>query len=61
METHDPKEGYHSPIKVDEIDTPKIRLYAARRQKDGLAASSINRELSMIAAMLHAAEEFFPS
>jgi integrase len=55
----EPKNGYHSPIKVDEIDTPKIRIYVIQRQKEGLTASSINRELSMIGAMLNAAESFF--
>lgn len=56
---HEPANGYRSPVKVDEIDTPKIRLYALKREKDGVVASSINRELSMIGALLHAADDFF--
>lgn len=58
-ENHEPREGYYSPVKVDEIDTAKIRVYVTQREKDGLTASSINRELSMIGALLNVAEEFF--
>lgn len=46
-------------IRIDEIDTPKIRLYVKRRQDDGRPASTINRELTIIAATLHQAGEFF--
>lgn len=46
-------------IKIDEIDTPKIRVYAQRRQDDGRPASTINRELAIIAATLRQAGEFF--
>lgn len=46
-------------VRIDEIDTPKIRLYARKRQDDGKAASTINRELTIIAATLHQADEFF--
>jgi len=48
-----------SRVKVDEIDTPKIRLYVEKRKTDGLIASSINRELNIIGATLKQAEEFF--
>lgn len=56
---HAPANGYRSAVKVDEIDTPKIRTYSEKRQKDGLAASSINRELNIVGAALRQAEEFF--
>ena len=46
-------------VKVDEIDTPRIRVYVEKRRADGQAPASINRELNIIAATLHAAEEFF--
>lgn len=46
-------------IRVDEIDTAQIRLYARKRERDGLIASSINRELNIIGATLRQAEEFF--
>lgn len=46
-------------VKVDEVDTPKIRLYVEKRKADGLIASSINRELNIIGATLRQAEEFF--
>lgn len=46
-------------IKIDEIDTPKIRLYVKRRQDDGRPASTINRELTIIGATLHQAGDFF--
>jgi len=47
-------------IKIDEITTPLIRLYVERRQADGQAAASINRELNIIAAALNSVAEFFP-
>jgi len=56
---YEPISGYRSPVKVDEVDTPKIRLYVEKRQRDGQSASSINRELNIIGATLHEAEEFF--
>jgi len=46
-------------IKIDEIDTPKIRVYAMRRLEDKRMPSTINRELTIIAATLHAAGDFF--
>jgi integrase len=58
-ENHEPINGYRSSVKVDEIDMPKIRDYVDRRLADGLSASSINRELNIIGATLHKAEEFF--
>jgi len=47
-------------LKIDEVDTPKIRLYVIKRQKDGRPASTINRELTIIGATLHQAGDFFP-
>ncbi len=58
-ERYEPAPGYRSPVKVDEVDTAKIRLYVERRQADGQSASSINRELNIIGATLHQAGEFF--
>jgi integrase len=49
-----------SNIRVDEISSPFIRLYAEKRERDGLIASSISRELNTITATLNAAGEFFP-
>src|SRR5688572_6055779 len=49
-----------SNIRVDEISSPSIRLYAEKRERDGLIASSISRELNTITATLNAAGEFFP-
>lgn len=46
---------------VAEIEAAHIRLYVARREKDGQAASSINRELNIIASTLHQVADFFPS
>jgi len=45
---------------VTEITTVDLRQWVARRQKDGQSASSINRELNIIAATLHSAGSFFP-
>ena len=47
-------------IKIDEIDTPQIRLYIKKRQEDERASATINRELTIIGATLHQAGEFFP-
>ncbi len=57
---HLPQPGYLSPVTIEDIDTPKIRLYVESRQADGVSASSINRELNIIGATLHAVDEFFP-
>lgn len=58
-EKYEPANGYRSQVKVDEVDTPKIRLYVDRRLADGQSASSVTRELNIIGATLHQAEEFF--
>jgi integrase len=57
--TYSPLPGYRSPVKIDEVDTPKIRIYVIRRQGEKQSAASINRELNIIGATLHQAEEFF--
>jgi len=46
-------------IRIDEVDTPQIRLYVKKRQDDGRAAATINRELNIIGATLYQAGEFF--
>lgn len=47
-------------IRVDEIKTASISRYLERRQAEGLSPASINREVNIIAAALHAAGEHFP-
>jgi integrase len=59
-EEFEPANGYRSSIKVDEIDTPRIRKYVEKRQEDGQAPSSVNRELNVIGAMLRQVADFFP-
>jgi integrase len=56
---HEPVNDYRSKVKIDEIDTAKIRIYAQKRREEGQAASSVNRELNIIAATLHEADEIF--
>ena len=56
---YEPLPGYRSPIKIDEIKTPTIRIYVEKRQADGRPASSINRELATIAATLNQAGQIF--
>ncbi len=56
----EPVAGYVSPVTVEEVTTPRIRRYVETRRADGIADSSVNRELNTIAATLHAAAEFFP-
>ena len=45
---------------VTEITTADLRRFVARRQNENQSASSIDRELNIIAATLHAAGSFFP-
>lgn len=47
-------------VRVDEVTSPMIRLFIEKRERDGQSASSISRELNIIAATLNAAGEFFP-
>src|SRR5262245_12446692 len=58
-EKFQPAGDYHCPFKVDEVKTAHIRAYIEKRQADGQAASSINRELTIIAATLNQAGEIF--
>ncbi|MBL8186545.1 MAG: tyrosine-type recombinase/integrase [Acidobacteria bacterium] len=55
-----PVGGYQSPVTVEGLETPQIRQYATLRTEQGQAASSVNRELNVIAATLNAAASFFP-
>lgn len=48
-------------IKIHEVTTPHIRIFVERRQQDGQSASSINRELNVIAATLNSAETYYPA
>lgn len=48
-------------IFVDEMTSAHIRAFVEKRQADEVSASSINRELNIIAATLHAAATYFPS
>lgn len=47
-------------IFVDELDSTHVQLYIDRRAADGLIASSIDRELNIIAATLNSARMHFP-
>src|SRR5262245_6827473 len=58
-EKFQPEGGYHCPLKVDEVKTAHIHTFIEKRQSDGQAASSINRELTIIAATLNQAGEIF--
>lgn len=49
-----------SGLKVTEFLTPHLRKFVARRKRDGLVPSNIDRELNIISAMLHAAPDYFP-
>lgn len=50
---------YKSSFKVDELKSAHIRVFIEKRQADGQGASSINRELTIIAATLNQAGEHF--
>lgn len=54
-----PAGDYRSPFKVDETKTAHVRIFIEKRQDDGQSASSINRELTIIAATLNQAGEIF--
>jgi hypothetical protein len=58
-EKFQPAGGYHCSLKVDEVKTAHTHTFIEKRQADGQAASSINRELTIIAAMLNQAGEIF--
>jgi hypothetical protein len=48
-------------LKVNELLTPHLQEFVSRRQRDGLRPSSIDRELNIVSAMLHAAApDYFP-
>jgi integrase len=47
-------------IAIDEVTAADIRKFVTRRQADGQSAASINRELNIVGATLHAAASFFP-
>lgn len=46
-------------VLVDQISTADLRLFVERRRADGIAPSSINRELNTVAALLNRAGEYF--
>jgi integrase len=46
-------------LAVDQVETPHIQQYLDRRLADGLKPSSIDREVNIIAATLHAADLYF--
>ncbi len=48
-------------IRITSLTTADVRRFVEQRQADGQAASSINRELNILAATLHSAKEFFPA
>src|SRR5262245_47189297 len=58
-EKFQPAGHYQSPFKVDEVKTAHVHTYIEKRKADGQAASSINRELTIIAAALNQAGEIF--
>lgn len=45
---------------IARIETADIKLYVTKRQEDGRAPSSINRELNIISATLKLAKDYFP-
>jgi integrase len=47
-------------IAIDEVTAADIRLFVTKRQADGQSPASINRELNIVGATLHAAASFFP-
>lgn len=47
-------------MRIDEITTPDLRKFVEKRQADGQANSSINRELNIVVATLNGAAGFFP-
>lgn len=47
-------------LKVDEILTTHLQGFTDRRRKEGLGPSSVDRELNIVSAMLHAASDYFP-
>ncbi|MEG7688977.1 hypothetical protein U2044_15400, partial [Listeria monocytogenes] len=53
-------EALPAGILLDQITTAHLQRFVERRQSDGQANSSINRQLNIIAATLHAAGQFFP-
>lgn len=46
---------------VDELTKANIQLYVEKRQRDGLKAQSIDRELNIIAPMLNQIDNYYPS
>lgn len=44
---------------VSQVSTSDLQLYVERRVKDGLQLQSVNRELNIISATLHAASQFY--
>lgn len=49
-----------SAICVDEVTKAGIQLYVQKRQRDGLKAQSIHRELNIIAATLNEVDIYYP-
>jgi integrase len=47
-------------LRVTKLLTPHLQKFAVRRQRDGLRPSSVDRELNIVSAMLHAAPDYFP-
>jgi len=48
-------------ICVDELTKASLQLYVEKRQRDGLKAQSIHRELNIIAPMLNQIDIYYPS
>jgi integrase len=53
-------EELSATAKVTEILTTHLQSFVERRRKDGLSASSIDRELNIVSATLRAAVTYFP-
>ncbi len=45
---------------VEDLTTSDLRLFVAKRVVDGVQPQSINRELNIISATMHAADTYFP-
>lgn len=46
-------------VQVSQVSAPDLQLYVERRIADGLQPQSVNRELNIIGATLHAASMFY--
>jgi integrase len=54
-----PTDKYRCSVRVDEMKTHHLRMYVDQRLADGVANSTINRELTVIASTLNQAGDYF--